>query len=105
MDGPRWRPHDEATLIKREGGGAAEAGGMFITGHREIKRRIRSSLRRRRNVGMVGQCQQVSEEIARRYKGKNTGGKAKIAVVEFSDLSGDRQTSAGSVGGVNDKAI
>jgi TolB-like protein len=32
--------------------------------------------------------QQLSEEIAKRYKGKETGGKAKIAVVEFSDLSG-----------------
>lgn len=38
---------------------------------------------------LLVKCQQLSEEIARHYKGKNTGGKAKIAVVEFSDLSGD----------------
>ena len=33
-------------------------------------------------------CQNLCEQITKSYKGKDTGGKATIAVVEFSDLSG-----------------
>ena len=33
-------------------------------------------------------CQELCDAIAKGYKGKEDGGKATIAVVEFSDLSG-----------------
>ena len=34
-------------------------------------------------------CNRLAEEIAKNYQGRGVGGKAKIAVVEFSDLNGD----------------
>ena len=34
-------------------------------------------------------CQRLAGEIAKNYQGRGVGGKAKIAVVEFSDLNGD----------------
>ena len=37
---------------------------------------------------MVVKCQRLCEELTKGYKGKDSGGKATIAVVEFSDLSG-----------------
>ena len=37
---------------------------------------------------LLVKCQQLSQEIAKRYRGRAAGGKAKVAVVEFSDLSG-----------------
>ncbi len=37
---------------------------------------------------LLVKCQRLCEEITKGYKGKEIGGKATIAVVEFSDLSG-----------------